>query len=88
MLSDGEISSEKFTRFVLFSIFVGAAMGSFPEIMSQLYKAVGATERIREILSEKDENNNKAESIELEMKGELRLMIFPFAIHPEVRSLF
>ena len=69
MLSDGEISSEKFTRFVLFSIFVGAAMGSFPEIMSQLYKAVGATERIREILSEKDENNNKAESIELEIKG-------------------
>ena len=73
MLSDGEISSEKFTRFVLFSIFVGAAMGSFPEIMSQLYKAVGATERIREILSEKDENNDGAELIELEMKGGIEI---------------
>ncbi len=73
MLSDGEISSEKFTRFVLFSIFVGAAMGSFPEIMSQLYKAVGATERIREILSEKDENKDGTELIELEMKGGIEI---------------
>ena len=73
MLSDGEISSEKFTRFVLFSIFVGAAMGSFPEIMSQLYKAVGATERIREILSEKDENNDGTGLIELEMKGGIEI---------------
>ena len=41
--------------------------------MSQLYKAVGATERIREILSEKDENNDGTELIELEMKGGIEI---------------
>ena len=38
MLGSGEISPEEFMRFVLFSIFIGSALGSFPEIMSQLQK--------------------------------------------------
>ena len=55
MLEREEIDAEKFTQFVLFSIFVGAALGSFPDILSQLHKAVGATARVREILSEEPE---------------------------------
>ena len=55
MLERGEIDAAKFTQFVLFSIFVGAALGSFPDILSQLHKAVGATVRVREILSEEPE---------------------------------
>ena len=71
MLSNGQIDAEKFTQFVLFSIFVGAAMGSFPEIMSQLYKAVGATERIREILSENTEHCNDKGTTEYMLGGEI-----------------
>ena len=62
MLEREEIDAAKFTQFVLFSIFVGAALGSFPDILSQLHKAVGATVRVREILSEEPEeahNNNQ-----------------------------
>ena len=55
MLEREKIDAEKFTQFVLFSIFVGAALGSFPDILSQLHKAVGATARVREILSEEPE---------------------------------
>ena len=51
MLIKGEISSAEFTRFILFSVFVGASLGAMPEIFSQLQKADGATERIREILA-------------------------------------
>jgi ABC-type multidrug transport system fused ATPase/permease subunit len=69
MLSNGQIDAEKFTQFVLFSIFVGAAMGSFPEIMSQLYKAIGATERIREILSENTENCHDKGTSDQMLKG-------------------
>ena len=50
MLARGEITMTQLTHFILFSIFVGASLGSLPEIMSQLRKAQGATERIREIL--------------------------------------
>lgn len=52
MLQRGAISPEEFTRFVLFSIFVGAALGAVPEFLSQIQKAVGATQRVREILEE------------------------------------
>ena len=55
MLGRGEISSEQFMRFVLFSIFIGAALGSFPEIMSQLQKAIGSTVRVRELLDQQPE---------------------------------
>ncbi len=55
MLALGEISSDQFSQFILFSIFIGASFMAFPEIMSQIQKANGATERLREILSEEEE---------------------------------
>jgi len=51
MLIRQEISTEEFTHFILFSIFVGASLGAMPEIFSQIQKTNGATERIREILA-------------------------------------
>ncbi|MGE9266802.1 MAG: ABC transporter transmembrane domain-containing protein, partial [Verrucomicrobiales bacterium] len=45
MLVRGELTSKEFAHFILFSIFVGASLGAFPEIMGQLQKTQGATER-------------------------------------------
>jgi ATP-binding cassette subfamily B protein len=56
MLGRGEILFHEFNRFVLFSIFIGAALGSFPDILSQVHKAVGATARVREILGDETED--------------------------------
>jgi ATP-binding cassette subfamily B protein len=50
MMANGEIDGKNFVSFILFSIFVGASLGSFPEIISQLQQTVGATERLRELL--------------------------------------
>ena len=50
MYSQGAITWENFFAFILFSIFVGASLGSFPEIISQFQQTAGATERLREIL--------------------------------------
>lgn len=61
MMSEGQITSEEFTHFILFSIFVGASLGSLPDIMSQLQKTQGATERIREILNH-DIEDHRGES--------------------------
>jgi ATP-binding cassette subfamily B protein len=57
MMSEGQITSEEFTHFILFSIFVGASLGSLPDIMSQLQKTQGATDRIREILNHEIEDH-------------------------------
>jgi ATP-binding cassette subfamily B protein len=50
MLAMGEISWTNFASFILFSIFVGASLGSFPEIISQFQQTAGATDRLREVL--------------------------------------
>jgi ATP-binding cassette, subfamily B, bacterial len=50
MLATGQITWENFASFVLFSIFVGASLGSFPEIVSQFQQTAGAAGRLHELL--------------------------------------
>ena len=77
MMARGEIKSGEFTRFILFSIFVGASLGSLPDIMSQLQKTEGATERIREILNHEIEDDRlKGES---QLQGGLAMTKVGFA---------
>lgn len=50
MMIQGEISTEEFTMFIMFSVFVAASLGSLPDIMSQFQKTAGATERLQDML--------------------------------------
>ena len=87
MMARGEISSEDFTHFILFSIFVGASLGSLPDIMSQLQKTEGATDRIREILNHEIEDGRLAG--EFHLKGALAMKDLEFAYpsRPESKVL-
>jgi ABC-type multidrug transport system fused ATPase/permease subunit len=55
LVQAGEITIGDLTSFILYSTFVGAAMGSFAELYTQLQKTFGATERVIELLHEKNE---------------------------------
>ncbi len=55
LVAQGELSVGSLTTFILYAIFVGAAMGSFPELYANVQKAVGASERVLEILHEENE---------------------------------
>ncbi len=55
LLQQGEISFGDLTRFILYTTFVAGAMGQFAELYSQLQKAIGATQRVRELLREAGE---------------------------------
>ncbi len=55
LLQQGEISVGDLTRFGLYTTFVAGAMGQFAELYSQLQKAIGATQRVRELLRETGE---------------------------------
>jgi len=57
MLANDQIDIENYVRFILFSVFVAASLGSVPEIMSQLQITSGATERIRDLIDEEIEAN-------------------------------
>lgn len=57
ILASGQISSEEFTRFLLFSIFVAASFAALPEIMGQLNRGVGACERLVELAKQQPEHS-------------------------------
>ncbi|MBW4891515.1 ATP-binding cassette domain-containing protein [Mucilaginibacter sp. HMF5004] len=48
--------------FILYAAFVAAAMGSLPELYANVQKAIGASERVLEILEEKGEDISIHES--------------------------
>lgn len=54
-LQAGLMTHGDLTTFMLYTAFVGGAVGSFAEIISQLQKAIGATQRVREVLHEPSE---------------------------------
>ena len=83
MYIDGGITEKNFVRFILFSIFVAASLGSFPEIMSQLQKTAGATERIREILAENTEEIANTESVITNASISMQDIIFRYPSRPD-----
>jgi ABC-type multidrug transport system fused ATPase/permease subunit len=50
-----ELQPEGFYQFVLFTIMMGASVGSLPELYAGMQKAAGATENLLEILKEQTE---------------------------------
>ncbi len=58
----GEMSVGQLISFVLYSTFVGASFGGIAELYAQIQKAVGATERVFELLDETPEKINSSES--------------------------
>jgi ABC-type multidrug transport system fused ATPase/permease subunit len=55
LLHQGKITFGQLTRFGLYTTFVAGAMGQFAELYSQLQKAIGATQRVRELLRQTGE---------------------------------
>ncbi|HEX8378057.1 MAG TPA: ABC transporter transmembrane domain-containing protein, partial [Pedobacter sp.] len=55
LVSQGELYVGSMTTYILYAMFVGAAMGTFPELYANVQKAIGASERVMEILNEHNE---------------------------------
>jgi ABC transporter fused permease/ATP-binding protein len=68
LVSNNELSVGSLTMYILYAVFVGAAMGGFPELYANVQKAVGSSERVLEILDEENEPIS-TEIIENEVKA-------------------
>ena len=55
--------------FVFYTVFIGGSIAGLGDIYSQVQKSIGASERIVEILDEKDEQSSSHESLKL--RGEI-----------------
>lgn len=70
-----ELSAEGFYQFVLFTIMMGASVGSLPDLYASFQKAVGSTEKLMELIqndTEKEQSrgvNKPLLSGSIKMKG-------------------
>ncbi|MGF7072581.1 ABC transporter ATP-binding protein [Mucilaginibacter sp. 3215] len=92
LVANHEIYVGDLTTFIMYSIFVGAAMGSFPDLYANLQKAVGASERVLEILAEQGEDISIIESdngIKQPIKGDLAFnnVVFAYPSRQEITVL-
>jgi ATP-binding cassette subfamily B protein len=51
----GQLTPGELTSFMIYTLFVAGAMGSFAHLYSQLQRTLGATHRVRELLNEEPE---------------------------------
>jgi ABC-type multidrug transport system fused ATPase/permease subunit len=76
--------------FVLYSTYVGASSGGIAELYTQIQKAVGATERVFELLEEKPEKINTVQSaVKEKIKGEVTFqnVAFTYPTRKEIQVL-
>ncbi|MBF4487143.1 ABC transporter transmembrane domain-containing protein [Flavobacterium sp. CSZ] len=87
----GEMSVGQLISFVLYSTFVGASFGGIAELYAQIQKAIGATERVFELLEETPEKINAIQNATpLEkIKGNVSFknVAFSYASRKEVQVL-
>ncbi len=56
LVRSGEMTMGDLTSFIIYTTFVGGALGSFAELFGQIQRTLGASVRVREILNETPEN--------------------------------
>ena len=75
LVTAGEISVGDLTTYILYSMFVAGSMGSFPELYANIQRALGASERVLDILQEEPEAidvSEKNRKIEKKISGRLK----------------
>jgi ABC transporter fused permease/ATP-binding protein len=79
----GEMSVGQLISFVLYSTFVGASFGGIAELYAQIQKAIGATERVFELLDETPEKINSIRDLATieKIKGNVTFKNVAFSYH-------
>ncbi|MCS6989820.1 MAG: ABC transporter transmembrane domain-containing protein [Chloroherpetonaceae bacterium] len=85
----GGLTIGELTSFILYATFVGAAMGGFAELYSQVQKALGATERVREILRETPEPIELNPKPTSRIRGDVKFenVVFSYPSRKEIKAL-
>jgi len=92
LVSGGDISVGDLTTYILYSLFVAGSMGSFPELYANIQRAIGASERVIEILDEQQEDKDlllPEKNIENPIEGAVAFedVTFAYPSRPEITVL-
>jgi len=69
--TEPELSNEGFYQFVLFTIMMGASVGSLPDLYANIQKTKGAIENLMEILNDKEETEIQSGEISEGIDGSI-----------------
>ena len=85
MLNDGGITAQELTQFAGLSGVIAASFMQLPELITQLQRSLGATERVREILRDQTEPDDTAGASKMRFKGEIDMhdVSFAYPTRPE-----
>lgn len=76
---EGVLSTGELLTFIMYTVFIGASIGSIPEYVTQMLKAIGATERLMDIHDEAAETISLAPKSEaLPLKGRIEFSNISF----------
>ena len=81
LINTGELSTENFGKFMMLSLFVAGSLGGLPEQLASIQRALGATDRVFEIIDDKNEQINLAHRNNLNLnrvKGDLEFKNIQF----------
>jgi ABC-type multidrug transport system fused ATPase/permease subunit len=74
-----ELAAEGFYQFVLFTIMMGASIGSLPDLYASVQKAVGATENLLDLLQEETEKLSNTAKEPIHLDGSVRFENLQFS---------
>ncbi len=85
MLNDGGIGREELTQFAGLSGMIASSFMQFPELVAQLQRSLGATERVREILHDETEPTDGEIHARVRFRGEIEMhdVSFAYPTRPE-----
>jgi len=92
LVTHNELTVGELFKFALYAVFVGSAMGSFPELYANIQKSVGASERVLEILGETGEDvsiDHAENEIKQKIQGDIAFddINFHYPSRPEIEVL-
>ncbi len=87
LVRTGDMTFGDLTQFLLYTLFVGGAVGSFAELYAQLQRTVGATERVRDLLREPPEAAGPAAGPPITGAVRLEQVEFAYPSRPDLPVL-
>lgn len=75
-----------FFSFVMFTVFMGASIGSIPDLYATIQKAVGATEHLMDLIDEETEQQKNKGAVTTQIKGAVSFENVDFA-YPQRKDI-
>jgi ABC-type multidrug transport system fused ATPase/permease subunit len=87
LVQSGDITVGELFSFVIYTSFIGGSIAGLGDIYTQFQRAIGASERLLEILKETDEAENLSSTIKLQGKIEFNNIAFAYPTRSDFQVL-